>query len=490
MEETEILRLEELKKYLQIDFDALTEFKQITNLASQLCEAPISLITLLDENINWIKVSSGIDQKESPREISFCQYAIQQDELLIIKDATKDSRFDANPLVQEMPGVRFYAGAPLVLSNGYKLGTLCLFDLKPNDLTELQQTALLALSRQVVYLMELKMNQQELLSKVKEVEEKNETLRQIAQFQSHEIRQPLSSIVGLVNLVRNSIADVDESWLEMISLTTDILDAKINAIVNESMGNKDHKMMHFNQVVEQIEDYAILLLDSNGNIENWNVGAEIIKGYTSAEIVGKSFSNFYTQEDQERALPFVLLDEARKSKVARNVGWRVRKDGTQFWASVVITAIQNESGEVIGFLKVTRDLTSSMEAQNSLGISEEINRRMIDEIEDYAIVLLDTGGIIIKWNKGSQKIKGYTAREALGKHFSIFFGQQDIDDDFPYRLLEQARVKGRSYTEGWRMRKDKSKFWGSVVLTAIHDNLGAVIGFIKITKEIKEVSLS
>lgn len=351
-------RLEEVKRFLQIDFDQHKEFKDITDLASELCGAPIALITLLDKDINWIKVATGVDMNASPRETSFCQYCIQNDGILIIPDATKDKRFDYNPIVYESPKVRFYAGAPLVISNGYAIGTLCVFDLKPNNLTETQQKALNILSRQVTLLMELELGQEQLQAHIEEIELKNESLRAIAQMQSHDIRQPLTSIMGLINLVKDGEQQVNDNWLQMISEAASMLDSKIHSIVNESMGNKDQKLLKFNKMVEEIEDYAILLLDEDGNVENWNKGARKIKGYKTGEIIGKHFSTFYTEEDRESKLPQRLLDRAKKEGVARNEGWRVRKDGSRFFARVVITAIHNNSGDVIGFTKVTRDMTN------------------------------------------------------------------------------------------------------------------------------------
>lgn len=358
MQDEELKRLEEAHRFLQLDFDKKHEFKDITDLAAQLCDKPVSLITILDKEVNWIKIATGVDMKASPRATSFCQYGIQEDELLIIPDATKDSRFVNNPLVQGTPGVRFYAGAPLVLSTGYKIGTLCLFDFKPGSLTPTQQKALVMLSRQATFLMELELAQEQLLSHIREIESKNQSLRAIAQMQSHDIRQPLASIVGLVNLVKDGQHVVDDDWLKMVSDATGILDDKIHAIVNETLGNTDLKLLRFNKMVEEIDDYAILLLDKNGNVENWNKGARRIKGYQDGDIIGKNFEIFYTTGDREKGQPRKLLDYARQNGVARDDGWRMRKDGTTFWARVVITAIHDEEGEVIGFTKVTRDLTN------------------------------------------------------------------------------------------------------------------------------------
>ncbi|MGN6568113.1 MAG: PAS domain S-box protein [Flavipsychrobacter sp.] len=351
-------RLEEVQKFLQLDFDRYEQYKAITDLASELCGTPISLITLLDKDVNWIKVATGVDLFASPREISFCQYSVQQEDLLIIQDASKDKRFDDNPLVHNEPRVRFYAGAPLQLSNGYRVGTLCLFDVVPKELSAAQQKTLKMLSTQVTLLLELALSQKQLQEHIREIEAKNESLRAIAQMQSHEVRQPLTMIMGLVNLIKDGDHKVDAEWLGMMREATDILDSKIQAIVNESMGNKDLKLLKYNKMVEEIEDYAILLLDKNGNIENWNKGAEKIKGYRPDEIVGKNFRLFYTAADQDTQLPERLLEEARQNGVARDEGWRVRKDGFTFWARVIITAIHDTAGEVIGFTKVTRDLSS------------------------------------------------------------------------------------------------------------------------------------
>lgn len=482
MNAEEIKRLDEVKRFLTIDFDGVSEFKEITDLASELCGAPISLITLLDKETNWVKVATGVDIKESPRAISFCQHAIAGDGILVIPDATKDTRFDGNPLVHQAPEVRFYAGAPLVMSNGYKLGTLCLYDLQPNDLTEQQHKILTSLSKQVVYLMEMEFNKIELSQKLEELEQKNDSLRQIAQLQSHAIRQPLTSVIGLVNLVRDGQHDVDDNWLDMITKATDILDGKIHSIVNETMGNRDMKLTNFNKVVEEIEDYAIILLDKTGHIENWNRGAQSLKGYNADEIVGRSFTTFYTDEDMKNKLPQSLLEQARKDGTARNIGWRKRKDGSLFWASVVITAIHDYDGTVIGFTKVTRDLTDMKKTQDSLSLVEARFRKMIDELEDFTVILMDLDGNIERWNTGAELILQYEPDEVVGKHFSILYAQEDVDAGLPDSLLKKAAKKGKVQHEGKCMRKDGTALEGGYVITAIHDDDGVVIGYVKVSE--------
>jgi len=227
-------RVEAVKLFLQLGFDKIRELQDIVNLASQLCEKPVALITLLDEDVNWLKVRKGVDEGTMPRETSFCQYSIQQEGLLIVPDASSDERFENNPLVHHSPKVRFYAGAPLTLRNGLKMGTLCLFDLKPNHLTSMQQETLMILSRQVTYIMELELGQLLLKQHIEEIERQNESFRKIAQIQSHQVRQPLTSIMAIINLIKLDDYVADKETLMMMEKSAQILDSRIHEIVKET----------------------------------------------------------------------------------------------------------------------------------------------------------------------------------------------------------------------------------------------------------------
>ncbi|XZF14068.1 sensor histidine kinase [Chitinophagaceae bacterium MMS25-I14] len=256
------------------------------------------------------------------------------------------------------------------------------------------------------------------------------------------------------------------------------------------MENDLLKIARLNKMVEEIEDYAILLLDRKGNIENWNKGAEKIKGYKASEIIGKNFETFYTTEDRKNGRPTLLITTAAEKGSVRDEGWRVRKDGTCFWGSVVITAIHDDEGAVIGFTKVTRDLTAQKENHERLKASEERYTRMVAEVQDYAIISLDTEGNIENWNSGAEKIKGYKPEEIIGKNFRTFYTEKDRQDKFPESFLARARENGRAQHEGWRVRKDGTYFWGSVVITALHDDEGNVIGFSKVTRDLTERKLA
>jgi len=256
----------------------------------------------------------------------------------------------------------------------------------------------------------------------------------------------------------------------------------------------------YQSMITEIEDYAIILLSKEGIIQNWNRGAEKIKGYSEQDIIGKSFKVFYPPADVTNGVPDRLLKEASMAGKANHEGWRIRKDGTRFWGSISITALHDTEGNITGFTKVTRDLTerrnheirinqinADLKLKNELlRRSEERYHRMVTEVEDYVIILLSTDGIIENWNRGAQKIKGYLAGEIVGKHFSIFYSEEDRRNKVPENLLREAIAKGKALHEGWRVRKDGTRFWGSVVITALHNDNGTVIGFTKVTRDLSE----
>jgi PAS domain S-box-containing protein len=370
-------------------------------------------------------------------------------------------------------------------------------------------------------------------------------------------------------------------------------------------------------MIASVKDYAIFMLDPAGRVASWNSGAELIKGYRPEEIVGKNISIFYTPEDRARGKSRALLETAKAEGRAEDEGWRVRKDGSRFWADVVITPITDSSGEARGFVKVTRDLTirkrdedrlrrseqglqatlygigdgvlatderarvtrvnpvaarltgwsekeavgraigevfhiineetrapavnpvarvlaegvvvglanhtalisrdgkecpiadsgapimdaegkpggavlvfrdvsQERRAEDALRQSEERLRSMIASVKDYAIYMLDPAGQVTSWNPGAELIKGYRADEIIGQHFSRFFTAEDVEKGRPARELEIARTQGRFEEEGWRVRKDGTRFWANVVVTPIGDASNGPVGFVKITRDLTE----
>jgi PAS domain S-box-containing protein len=239
----------------------------------------------------------------------------------------------------------------------------------------------------------------------------------------------------------------------------------------------------FGLLVDAVRDYAIFLLSPTGEIRSWNTGAERTFGYTREEAVGMNFSSFYSDPDNAAGIPAQELVKATRDGDVETEGWRVRKDGTRFWADTVITALITE-GQVRGFAKVTRDLTERRAAEEQLRQSEEMFRLLVESVKDYAIFMLDPTGHVMTWNLGAERTKGYTPDEILGKHFSVFYSQSDIESGKPARNLEEAMRNGRVEDEGWRLRKDGTRFWANVVITAVHDESGNLRGFAKVTRDI------
>ncbi|MEG3148584.1 PAS domain S-box protein [Sphingomonas sp. ZT3P38] len=242
----------------------------------------------------------------------------------------------------------------------------------------------------------------------------------------------------------------------------------------------------FDLLVQSVTDYAIYMLDPTGVVVSWNAGAERFKGYRADEIIGQHFSRFYTVEERQAGVPARALATADTEGRFEAEGWRVRKDGTLFWANVVIDPIRDPDGSLIGFAKVTRDLTERRASDEALRRSEERFRLLVQSVTDYAIYMLDLAGTIVSWNAGAERFKGYREDEILGEHFSRFYTPEDRAAALPAAALRRAEHEGRFEAEGWRVRKDGTRFWASVVIDPVLDSEGKLIGFAKITRDLTE----
>ena len=245
----------------------------------------------------------------------------------------------------------------------------------------------------------------------------------------------------------------------------------------------EHK---FELLVAGIRDYAIYMLDADGYISSWNAGAERFKGYRKDEVLGTHFSRFYTTEDQAANLPAKALQTALTEGKFESEGWRVRKDGTRFWASVLLDRVLDTDGNLIGFAKITRDITEKKRMQEELQESEQRFRILVQGVTDYAIYMLSPCGEVTNWNTGAERIKGYKSYEILGQDFSRFYTEEDRNAGTPRRALATAAREGRLEAEGWRVRKDGTRFWAHVVIDALRSETGELIGFAKITRDITE----
>jgi PAS domain S-box-containing protein len=242
----------------------------------------------------------------------------------------------------------------------------------------------------------------------------------------------------------------------------------------------------FEILVDRVRDYAIFVLDPEGRIMTWNTGARLLKGYQPEDIIGRHFSVFYTPEAVATGWPQQELKAATLQGRLEDEGWRVRKDGSRFWANVIITALRDDDGHLLGFSKITRDLSVRRDAEEALRQSEERFRLLVEGVQDYAVYMLDPEGNIVSWNSGAQKMKGYSPEEILGRHFSAFYQAHDIDAGRPWEELATARRTGHAEDEGWRVRKNGERFWARVVVSALYDHKGTLRGFAKVTQDLSE----
>ena len=243
---------------------------------------------------------------------------------------------------------------------------------------------------------------------------------------------------------------------------------------------------YYRYLISGISDYAIYMIDPGGHVSSWNAGAKRFKGYVAQEILGEHFSRFYTPEDRAANLPEKALRRALEEGKYESEGWRMRKDGSRFWAHVVIDPIYNDAGTLLGFAKVTRDVTERKRAEDALRESEQRFRLLVQGVIDYALFMVSPEGVVTNWNPGAERIKGYTQQEIVGQHFSRFYTDVDRAAGLPQRALGTAAAAGRFEAEGWRVRKDGSHFWAHVVIDAIRADDGQLVGFAKITRDLTE----
>lgn len=242
----------------------------------------------------------------------------------------------------------------------------------------------------------------------------------------------------------------------------------------------------FRLLVDAVGDYAIFLLDPTGIVSSWNKGAQRISGYSGDEIIGQHFSCFYPPDSIKRNWPAHELATARKEGRFEDESWRLRKDGTRYWANVVITALFDEQGDLWGYSKITRDLSERRAFEEALRESEERFRLLVEGVKDCAIFLLSPEGIVSSWNSGAERIKGYKANEIIGHHFSRFYPEDDVEKQWPQQYLKLAEEQGSYESEGWRVRKNGERFWASVQIAALHDQDGYLYGFAKVTRDLTE----
>ncbi len=245
----------------------------------------------------------------------------------------------------------------------------------------------------------------------------------------------------------------------------------------------------FRLLVDSVTDYAIYMLDPEGRVVTWNVGAERSKGYKAEEILGRNYSIFFPPEDAEAGLPADELATAVRLGRYETETWRVRKNGARFWVLVTLTAIHGPRGELLGFANVTRDLTAQKAAEEALrsrNAELERYRFIVGSVADYVIFTLDEEGRIDSWSDGARNVLGYNAEEALGREYSMVFTPAEIETGAPRLEMEEAARTGHCTTESWRVRRNGSLFWASGALTAVRDETGKLTGYIRVARDMTQ----
>ncbi|CFW62247.1 PAS/PAC domain-containing protein [Yersinia enterocolitica] len=282
------------------------------------------------------------------------------------------------------------------------------------------------------------------------------------------------------HITLSALHDSDHNLQGFVQITRDLTDKWLR----ENALRKSEEL--FRHLISEVEDYAIYMIDTHGRILTWNKGGERNEGYTSDEIIGEHFALLFTPEDISAGLPEKSLAKAIAEGNFQTEGWHVRKNGIRYWASVAINPMHDDSGKLLGFTKIVRDLTERRQREEALRISEERFRLMVDTVEDYAIVMLDPWGRVNTWNHGAERNMGYASNEIIGQHFGGFFLPEDIAAGLPEKLLKTSASASRVEREGWLVRKDMTRYWAVAIITVIHDNSGKLLGYAKIIRDMSE----
>ncbi|HUH61700.1 MAG TPA: PAS domain S-box protein [Terracidiphilus sp.] len=240
-------------------------------------------------------------------------------------------------------------------------------------------------------------------------------------------------------------------------------------------------------VVESLQDYSINLLDAEGRILTWNEGARRIHGLTASQALGQHVGILYPGEESEKAKATALLEEAAHTGRVRSEGWWRGPNGSRLWAEIDLTALRDDTGRLCGFTRVLHDLTRHKQIEDrlrALNAQLENYRIIVENVEEHALYSMDRDGLVTSWGQGTQKLLGFAPEEVLGKHYSLFASEEDRKAGVPERDLEEAARSGRCFADGWRLHRDGRRRWWSGVITALRDEDGKLIGFVRAARDI------
>ena len=488
-------RLQALRRYEILDTDPEQSFDDITLLAARICGTPIALISLIDENRQWFKSKIGMTERETSRDIAFGAHGILQPDVFVVEDAQVDERFTSNPMVTGDPKIRFYAGAPLITSDGHALGMLCVKDQAPRELSKDQMDALCALSRQVVVQLELRLHMHELVASEERLRIVTDNARVGLVIVSQDRRylyanNAYAEILGLPTpaIVGQRVPDVlPEIYDEQVRPRLDRAFAgervayelhkpvaggdchytvryeptKVNGavtmvvvVITDITVHKQAEIapLRLAAIVEFSED-AIIGKDLNSIITSWNKGAEKIFGYTASEMVGTSIMRLIPADrwdEENQILGKIKCGESMEHFETL----RQTKDGRLIHVSVTASPIMDATGKPIGVSKVARDITERKRAEGALRKSEGQFRVLVEQAAD-AFFLHDAHGKFLEVNRRACESLGYSREELLTMSVSDV---ADMSEEAAKSIWDQLQAGLTPTVNDHHRRKDGIRF--------------------------------
>jgi PAS domain S-box-containing protein len=523
----EARRIEELHDYGVLDTPPEQALDDLTSLAAQICGTPIAMISLVDEERLWFKAKVGTHLTQTARDVSFCGHAVQQRDLFIVPDALQDERFADNPLVTGEPGIRFYAGAPLVSPKDAALGALCVIDHVPRTLTPEQQRVLKVLAQQVMIHLELHRHTRELT-------EREEQLRlfvehspvAVAMF-DRDMKYLVAShrwvddfLLGGQSIIGRSHYDIfpeiPPRWVEIhrrclegaiekcseepfprIDGSTNWLrwevrpwrraDGAIGGIIifSEDITERKREEMaslRLGAIVEYSDD-AIIGKDLNSIVTSWNQGAERIFGYTSGEMVGTSIMRLIPADRQEEE-EHILGQIRRGESVNHFETIRQTKDGRLINVSVTASPIKNAAGQPIGVSKIARDITRRKQTEDRLTLLDAC----VSNLNDIVLVteaepIDEPGPRIVFVNEAFERLTGYTSAETLGRSPRFLQGEKTdrrVLKEIRDALAQRQPIRRQILNYG----KDGAEYWLDMDIVPIVNAAGKCAHFAAIERDI------
>ena len=539
----ETARLAALRRYAILDTPAEAEFDDFTTLASQICGTPIALISLVDMGRQWFKSKLGIDAPETPRDISFCGHAIHGQEIFEVQDALEDDRFRENPLVTSAPAIRFYAGAPLVTPDGHGIGTLCVIDSVPRQLSDAQRDALAALGRQVVRQLELR-HAKRLLSNVLDAASTvsiiatdpqgmitvfNRGAEQLLGYSAEEMvgRQTPAVLLRIDEVLARArelgaemgrpvegfrvFAEIPErdgsekrEWTGIhkdghaipVSMVVTVMRADSSKIVGylgiaEDIRERKRleETLRRNDAIVQSSEDAIISMTLGGIVTSWNPAAERMYGYAADEAIGQPITMLIPPDrvDEEQK---ILARVANGERLQNLETVRRRRDGSLVEISASISPVRDESGDVIGVSKSARDISARKRAERALHDQARFTQAILDNVVD-GIITIDEHGTVASLNDAAERIFGYPPHEVLGQNVKMLMPEpyHSEHDGYlaNYRATGVEMIKG-SGREVVGRRKSGETFPMDLAVSEIsHTGRRMFVGLVRDISERKRV---